>query len=51
MKRFIELQYRLYVCGKACIGIDTIKLLANMYLSAQEQLEIFNLESGGDSND
>lgn len=44
MKEFIKLQYELYLSGGNSVGIEKIKRLAEIYLTADEQNELF----GGD---
>lgn len=41
MNNFIKTQYKLYITGGKSIGIEKIKLLAKLYLSEEEQKELF----------
>lgn len=44
MVDFIKIQYALYLAGGQSIGIESIKALANVYLTAAEQIELFGEE-------
>ena len=46
MNNFIKTQYKLYISGQKSIGIEKIKLLAKLYMSEEEQKELF-----GDKNE
>lgn len=41
MNNFIKTQYQLYISGNKSIGIEKIKLLAQLYLTEEEQKELF----------
>ncbi len=45
MVNFIKIQYQLYVLGQKSIGIEKIKLLAQLYLSISEYNEMFGENS------
>ena len=41
MVEFIKTQYNLYKAGNKSIGIDKIKQLANIFMTEDEQTELF----------
>ncbi len=41
MNNFIKTQYKLYISGNKSIGIEKIKLLAKLYMSEEDQKELF----------
>lgn len=41
MNNFIKTQYYLYISGQKTIGIEKIKMLAKLYLSEEDQTELF----------
>lgn len=45
MNNFIKTQYKLYISGGKSIGIEKIKLLAQLYLSISEYNEMFGKNS------
>lgn len=45
MNNFIKTQYKLYISGKNSIGIEKIKILAQLYLSISEYNEMFGENS------
>lgn len=45
MNNFIKTQYKLYIFGGQSIGIEKIKLLAKLYLTEEEQKELFDDEN------
>lgn len=44
MKQFITTQYRLYLANAKNIGIEKIKQLANIFMTEDEQTELFKEE-------
>ena len=47
MVEFINTQYKIYCSGGKSIGIDKIKKLAEIYMTEDEQAELFK---GGDTD-
>lgn len=44
MREFIEIQYKLYRSGGKSIGIEKIKALADIFLTAEEKAELLGGE-------
>lgn len=46
MSNFIRLQYRMCIAGNNSIGLEKIKALAKIYMTEEEQNELFGADEG-----